>query len=400
MATPRAPLSSSCPFATLHGVLRRLLCTSPARLVPLRHAAVAATDCRALAFHVVLLTCTLLLTACDPLSFLDDPNAAKPKTQPPRGRAWRCRVILAPDQFIFTAERRIITVQLADVTVPGSLAPHALTTLFHRTASSAEHLAICGQRAHALVTSLLKDKDVTLDPDPFTAHGCATARVVLYGGIDVAQRLLREGLAMVAPNADAPAAYHDDEARAIATERGIWEPIPTDQPRFRIHANVALERVGKPRPHTDRLPYSPLHAPDLVEPPPLSFDDNPEHTDTVAMHCRASLSISATGPPKEHDLVITLQPLVKGTDLSGPLDSFELAIGPPTDHSLTLRGGETAQLELVSEPAELTRVVRAGRNVFSGYLIHGYELRVLADGELVYTNTGSFNSSLTLSELP
>jgi len=271
--------------------------------------------------------------------------------------------------------------------------------LARRTMASPEQLASCGQRAKELVTTMITGQQLVLEPDPFAVQGAATARVMLFGGIDIGQRLVQEGLAMLAVVSNAPAAYRDDELRAIETERGIWLPVLAADQRFAVHAQVNLLRVGRPGAVETELVLPPLHARDLVQPPPFTFDDTEEESDNVAMYCRAAVTITAAGPPKEHELVISLQPLVKGTDLSGPLESFERWEAPAAEQSVTLRGGETVRTDVATEPQELYRIMRAGRAIYNGYVIDGYVLRVYYEGAIIYSSRGTFDPARTLAEL-
>lgn len=354
---------------------------------------------RCLAHTFAPVVFALLCGACDPLSFLDNPHAAKPQRKPKPVHTWDCRAILAADTLLCSADRRIVTVRLAHVLVPGATDENGMAALARRTMSSREQLAACGQRAKDLVTTMLSGQQVVLEPDPFSARGAATARVMLYGGIDAGQRLVQEGLAMLAAVSNAPAAYRDDELRAIETERGIWQPVISADQRFTVQVQVSLHRVGATRPAQAELTLPPLHARDLVEPPPLKFEDTQEESDSAAMYCRAAVTITAVGPPKQHELVVSLQPLVKGTDLSGPLDSFERMDAPTSEQNVSLRGGETIRVDISSEPQELQRVVRANREVYSGYLVDGYIVRVYYDGAIIYSSRGTFDPARTLAEL-
>jgi len=348
---------------------------------------------------VALALLAWLCSACDPLSFLDTPTAAKPKPPHTPARVWDCHAVLAADTFLCSADRRIVTVRLAHVLVPGAADEAGLRALAQRTMASREQLAACGQRANDLVTTMLAGQQLVLEPDPYATPGMVTARVKLYGGIDVGQRLVQEGLAMLVAVSNAPAAYRDDELRAIETERGIWQPVLSADQRFTVAAQVSLQRVGRPVAEEPALALPPLHARDLVQPPPLNFDDTEEESGNAAMYCHAAVTISAAGPPKEHELIISLQPLVKGTDLSGPLESFERMEAPATEQSLTLRGGETARTDVATESQELYRVMRANREIYSGYLIDGYVLRVYCEGAIIYSSRDTFDPARTLAEL-
>lgn len=360
-----------------------------------RHSGTGVRSVRTLALAALALLCG----ACDPLSFLDDPHAAKPQRKPKPVRTWDCRAVLAADTVLCSADRRIVTVRLAHVLVPGATDEKGMTALARRTMSSREQLDACGLRAKGLITSMLLGQQVVLDPEPTSARGVATARVMLYGGIDAGQRLVQDGLAMLATVSNAPAAYRDDELRAIETERGIWQPVLSADQRFTVQAQVSLHRVGATGSAQTELTLPALHARDLVEPPPLKFDDTHEESDSAAMYCRATVTIAAAGPPKEHDLVVSLQPLVKGTDLSGPLDSFERMDAPASEQNVSLRGGETFRVDISSEPQELQRVMRASREIYSGYLIDGYIVRVYYDGAIIYSSRGTFDPARTLAEL-
>lgn len=341
----------------------------------------------------------LLCGACDPLSFLDDPNAAKLHRKPKPVRTWDCRAVLAADTVLCSADRRIVTVRLAHVLVPGAADETGMTALARRTMSSREQLDACGLRAKELITSMLSGQQVVLDPEPAAAQAVAIARVMLHGSIDTGQRLVQEGLAMLVAASNAPAAYRDDELRAIETERGIWQPVLSADQRFTVQAQVSLHRLGATSPAQTELTLPPLHARDLVEPPPLKFEDTQEESDSAVMYCRATITVAAAGPPKQHDLIVSLQPLVKGTDLSGPLDSFERMDAPASEQNVSLRGGESIRVDLSSEPQELQRITRANRHVYSGYLIDGFILRVYYDGAILYSSRGTFDPARTLAEL-
>ena len=341
----------------------------------------------------------LACSGCDPLSFLDGPGAAKPAPKPKPVRTWDVHAVLAADAVLCSADRRIVTVRLAHIIVPGAADEAGMHTLERRTMSSREQLQACGERARAMAVAMMTGQKAVLDPEPPAGRSEAAARVAIHGGIDVGQRLVQEGLAMLADASNAPPVYRDDEFRAIDTERGIWKPVLSADQRFTVQAHVTLHRVGRGAAAETEIVLPPLHARDLVQPPPLKLEDAQEESVSAAMYCRASIAISALGPPREYDVVILLEPLVKGTDLSGPLDIFERVQMSPSEQSISVRGGETARAELTGEPQEIYRVIRATREIYSGFLIDGYLLRVYCEGAIIYSTRGAFDAGRTLSEL-
>jgi len=326
---------------------------------------------------MVSVLAAMTLSGCDLLTFINEPSK-KPPAPKPRTRHWVCEAVLAPNCLVCSADGRVVTVTLAHVVVPGGV-PRKETaealSAYGVTNAIAERLAVAAFRE---VTNRLACGVVSLSPSPEPGQRTLRARMATGAGDELAAVLLERGLAVIDHSGSeaVPPVYTDLQQHAADTEQGIWTIGVSAGRRFAVRGSVRVEREA-----------SRAKANDI------------ERTTSVRARCVASVTVTAAGPPKPHTLVVSLTPKTKANDNSGPLDTFAARQAPAVTRTVTVEGGSNATVSFDTEACELTRVTRAGRDVFTGSFIVGYDLAVTCEGATVFRHSGTFDDARTINEL-
>jgi len=346
---------------------------------------------------------TLLVTGCDPMSWLDVEPEFKEKKSTQKLPPWVCVRILEPDRYIFTAEGQVVTVKLAHVLLPLEGTADANDIIRSRTEISQHKLEGVAQEVRQVITETLDQKHCRLIPTPEAGQSEMEAVVELASGIDFNGFLIKFGMALADPlsGTNLPGEYADLQMRAIDFGKGIWSaPVRVDD-RFRIDFSTLLRRFEEGR-DKYRIPDTlrRFHAPDLIRAPRFVMDSSSEKESAIDMECLATVSVIAVGPPKEYDVSVSFRPTVIANEYSGPLKSFKPIEMSWEKDGFYIRGGATNTITILYDPLELSRAVKgADVEVYSGYLITGYELQLSTDDAVLYTTSGEFKQERTLREL-
>jgi hypothetical protein len=354
--------------------------------------------------HFLTIMClSVLLTGCDPLSLLDVEPQFKDKKSTQELPPWVCVRILEPNRYIFTGKGQMVTVTLAHVVVPAIGTNAANNMIRSRTEISPHKLESVAREVHHVIEETLDQKHCALEPEPVPGQSEMETVVVLASGIDFNAFLVKYGMALTDPAAgtNMPGVYNEFQLRAIDFGKGIWSAPVRINDRFTIDCSAFIRRFEEGRglynvPDTLRR----FHSPDLIRAPRYVMDSNSETESSTDMECSATVTVIASGPPKEYDVSISFRPTVSANEYSGPLESFKPLEMNWEKDGFYIRGGETNTLTIMYDPLELTRVIRgAGIEVYSGYLITGYEIQLSSEEKVLYTTSGTLDPALTLKEL-
>jgi hypothetical protein len=341
----------------------------------------------------------LLTTGCE--LFNTDPQFKEKKSTkklPP----WVCTQVLEADRYVFEARGQVVTVSLAHVLLPteGENANNAL--IRSRTELSKHKLEAVAREVEEVVKETLDQKHCTLLPPPRPGQSEMAAVVKLASGIDFNGFLIKFGLALIDPasGTNLPDLYTDNQRRAVDFGKGIWSaPIRVDK-RFILEYSTLLRRYEEGNTYNVPDTLRRFHSPDLIRAPRYVADGNNESESGVDMVCAATVTIIAIGPPKEYDLTVSFRPKVLANEYSGPLKSFKPIEQDWKKDGLYLRGGETNTITIAYESLEITRTVRgANVEIYSGYLITGYEIKITSEEKEIYKAAGTCDKELTLKEL-
>jgi hypothetical protein len=351
----------------------------------------------------VMANLAVLLTGCDPLSILDIEPQFKDKKSTQELPPWVCVRILEPNRYVFTGKGQVVTVTLAHVVVPVTGTNTANETIRARTEISRPKLASVAREVRRVIEETLNQKHCALEPEPAPGQSEMETVVVLASGIDFNAFLIQYGMALADPSAapGMPDKYNEFQLRAIDFGKGIWSAPVKVNDRFTIDCAVSIARFEEGRglynvPDTLRR----FHSPDLIRAPRYVMDSNSETESSTEMECSATVTVIASGPPKEYDVSIALRPTVSANEYSGPLESFKPIDMNWEKDGFYIRGGETNTITIIYDPLELTRVIRgAGIEVYSGYLITGYEIQLSSEEKVLYTTSGTFDPAISLKEL-
>jgi len=326
----------------------------------------------------------VLLGACDPLSFLDQPGRQqKAAAQAARARAWTCQKVLSPSVLLLEEQGRAVTVALEHVTVLSPLARQRATLeTAHLTASRIQTLY---SNAWTVTTQLLGNASVTLDPLPGYTDKRIVAQVLAFSLLDVGEHLLDAGLAVITANSPRPipSTYYAAQQRAMQREIGVWAVNVEFPKRFRMITRGELVDADAPA------------APSAVDAPV-------EGAELIARaNLRATIlcNLAVRGAPKKYTLVFAWRARLLQNELSGPIDTFRPAKDAWNNLTLSVYGGLHTNIVLTTAAHELIRVTRATRQVYTGELISGFDLRLQADDQDVGSNDVAFSSNATLEKL-
>jgi len=345
-----------------------------------------------------------LLSACDPSSLFEarklGPIKDKGKKELPR---WTCTTMLSYTRFVCQADRQVVTVQMAHVVVPYPGDENSLAYIRSKTEASTAKLNSISDEIVDILTNTLVRKPCRLEPEPLPGQSACTSIIFFSSGIDVGSLFVKQGYGMIDTRMTGtpPGIYEEFQMRAIDFSRGIWQSPVKIGDRFNIDFTAFLRRF------VERGTYAPLaedlrrfHSPDLIHAPRYTGDSESESDATIEMEAGAHVTVIATGPPREYDLTIAFRPIVKGNEYSGPIENFKPVDANWTEASFYVRGGQTNTLDVIADPAELSRISHGSMiEVFSGYIIEGYEFKVLSEGKELYITKGEFDPDRTVKEL-
>lgn len=345
----------------------------------------------------------VLLTGCDPLSILDVEPRFKDKERTQELPPWVCARILEPNRYIFTGKGQVVTVTLAHVVVPNMGTNAANNIIRTRTEISRHKLESVAREVRHVIEETLDQKHCALEPEPAPGQTEMETVVVLASGIDFNAFLVKYGMALTDPAAgtNMPGVYNEFQLRAIDFGKGIWSAPVKVNDRFTIDCSALISRFEEGRglynvPDILRR----FHSPDLIRAPRYVMDSSSETESSTEMECSATITVIASGPPKEYDVSISFRPVVTANEYSGPLESFKPIEMNWEKDGFYIRGGETNTITIIYDPLELSRVIRgADISVYSGYLIIGYEIQLSSEEKVLYTTSGTFDPAVTLKEL-
>jgi hypothetical protein len=346
---------------------------------------------------------SLLLTGCDPMSWLDVDPQFKDKKSTQKLPPWVCTRILESDRYVFTDGGQVVTVTLAHVLLPVEGTNAANTIIRSKTELSQHKLESVAQEVRHVIEESLDQKHCRLEPEPVSGQSEMEAIVVLASGIDFNGFLVKFGMALADPasGTNLPDGYADFQMRAIDFGKGIWSSPVRVNDRFIIDYSTLLRRYEEGRglynvPDTLRR----FHAPDLIRAPRYVMDSNSETESATEMECLATVTVIAIGPPKEYDVTVSFRPTVIGNEYSGPLTSFKPIDMNWEKDGFYIRGGETNTITITFDPLEISRTVRgADIEIYSGFLITGYEIQLISNEKVLYATSGTFGQERTLREL-
>ncbi len=343
----------------------------------------------------------LLLSACDPLSFLDQPGSQKTAAaHAARTRAWTCQKMLSPSVLLLEEKGRAVTVALEHVMLLSpSLRQRARPVVAHLTTAQVQTLY---SNAWALTTKLLGNATVTLDPLPGYTDKRIIARVLTYSLLDVGEHLLDAGVAVIAANSPrpTPSTYYAAQQRAMQREIGVWAVDIEFPRRFRVSTRGTLVDVDTHGTHAvfAQTQHGTSASSDALFDTAAS-SEGAEPTARVNLRAAILCDLTVLGAPKKYTMVLAWRAVLLQNDLSGPLDTFLPTEDGWDSLSLSVYGGLHTNITLMTAAHELTRVTRATRQVYSGEIITGYDLRLQVDTQEVSSNHVTFTSNATLGAL-
>jgi len=343
----------------------------------------------------------MLLSACDPLSFLDRPGSQQHAGAPAtRTRAWTCQKVLSPSVLLLEEKGRAVTVALEHVMVISpALRRRAKPEVAHLTAAQIQSLYA---DAMLLTTQLLGNATVTLDPLPGYTDKRIIARVLAHALLDVGEHLLDAGLAVNAPNSarPIPSTYYAAQQRAMQREIGVWTVGVELPKRFRVATSEHLGDANNAGAVTSaaRTQGDPFAASATL----ANGAESSQDVEVVAranVHCVIVCAVEVLGAPKKYTMDIAWRAVLLQNELSGPLDSFRPAEDGWDTLTLPVYGGLQTNITLSTAAHELTRILRATRYVYTGEIITGYDLRLQVDNQEVCNKHVTLESNATLSAL-
>jgi hypothetical protein len=340
----------------------------------------------------------VLLGACDPLSFLDQPGSQqKAAARATRTRAWTCQKVLSPSVLLLEEQGRAVTVALEHVTVISPLArQRAMPETAHLTAPQIHMLYT---NAWTVTTQLLGNAAVTLDPLPGYTDKRIIAQVLTFSQLDVGERLLDAGLAVITVNSarPMPSTYYAAQQRAMQREVGVWAVGIEFPKRFQMVTRGKLVDAD--------APAAPVAMAQTQHDPAATSNAVDAPVEGAELIARANLramilcNLAVRGAPKKYTLVLAWRARLLQNELSGPLETFRPAKDAWNNLTLSVCGGLHTNIMLTTAAHELICVTRATRQVYTGEIISGYDLRLQADDQEVGSNDVAFSSNATLEKL-
>jgi hypothetical protein len=350
-------------------------------------------------FWLCTLGAGVFLSACDPLSFLDEAGTDAAARRNAAGvRGWTCQRVLSPTLFVLEEKGRMVTTALEHVAVARPVArvgaPPALRQLPPPRADALRAAALL------LATQMLTGTTVTLEPLPGYTDKRVIARVLVQNVVDLGEMLLDAGLAVLVTNTPraVPPSYVIAQQRAMQRELGVWAATVPLLQRFRIEPRGRLVSPRDLAADAD-APLPKFHARDLYAAPRDTISEDAEPTERSTLRAAIDCSIETFGAPKKYELDVAWRAVLLQNELSGPLDSFTVGEDAWDSLLVGVYGGTRTNLLVYTPTHELTRVTRATRHVYTGEIITGFDVRVLVDGQEIYSNRVTFSTGATLSAL-
>jgi len=314
--------------------------------------------------------------------------------------SWKCVKVFSQNKVLCQKGKQAVAVTLAGLLVPGATDLKGKDYIFESSLCSSSVYEKCSKEALECVAELALNQPVKIVPEPAPGAKKLAAQVITSRGSDVAKTLLLEGLA-IAEKTNSPGSYSRYQSRAMNLERGLWKSSKMHGDIFAVKSNVEIT-VGKDKDQKKRTVKGlrRFHSPDLIRAPLLEdADTSKEEKSFVLINCKAAISIKIKPPPKEYELTVMFRPLARVNIYSGPLDSFKKDDLKWEEEFINAKGGDYIKAELEYEILELNLVTRSGTKVYSGYIVEGYELKILANEETIFRKTEEYSDKEVLDKL-
>jgi hypothetical protein len=327
--------------------------------------------------YFLFVICGLILAACD---FLTS-SGSKSKTV----AGWKCTEILAQNKILCRNGKQKTSVTLDHLIIPGAANETEKQILVEQTMFSSNLLAKCAADALECVSELVLNQSVKILPEPKKEQTEVNAQVFTSRKTDVAETLLKEGLAIVKKN-NSPGSYFEFQKQAINLERGLWKSSEVFDKRFAITVKAEITPAEEAeRPVQSLKGLRRFHSPDLIRASSLKDADvSKEVKSMILTKSEAHISFEVKPPPKNYDITVFFRPQVRANIYSGPLDSFEKKEMKWKEKNLKIKGGESIDVKIEYELLELSSVKRGTQDVYSGYIVEGYDVEITADAETIF----------------
>lgn len=354
---------------------------------------------------VVCLAATLLLTACDPLGFLDDDSNAASGDKSRTGPRWKCVEVFSPDSFLCTLGNQSVTVELENVIVPGSISQSNKKEFEEEVSLSPKSLKKYVKEANVFASNLLFNMDVSLSPFPKKNARKCIARVTVIPGGDVEARLLNEGLAMLKHDVkpEVEDKYMHYQQKALDYADGFWSQCVANTNNFAINVTVSLSSAYEKKVTRKTIKNLPkYHSPDLYNGPKFTEIEasSIEDISNTDMKLTAEALIKINSAPKLYELTLRIRPRVIQKELSGPLSTFKKAVLEWEENTISAKGGERVHLITEYPPVEISRVIKGNNvSIFTGAIIESCDVELLSDGKVIYQSKKELPREMTLSKL-
>ena len=342
--------------------------------------------------YFLLIICALILAGCD------FSGSSSRKTE--SADSWQCTEILAQNKILCSKGKQNIRITFDNLIIPGAVDSFSQNFIFEQTFCTSGIYQNCSKEALECVTELLLNQYVKIVPKPSTDEANLTAKVFTSRGTDIAETLIKEGLALVRKN-NSPGTYSEYQKHAIDLERGLWKSGKGFNNIFNIDTSVYIT-VSDDRDQKKRTVKGlrRFHSPDLVRAPLLrNADTSKELKSMVGISCKANVNVKINLPPKEYKLIISFRPQTKANIYSGPLESFKETEMDWKEKFVDAKGGESVDAELEYELLNLSLVTRGNTKVYSGYIVEGYEIEIKSDEKTIFKKAGRFAGSEILEKL-
>jgi len=355
---------------------------------------------------VVCFSFVLLLSACDPLGFLDDnskSNTGKNGTE--EQNRWKCVDVFSPKSFLCVLGNQSVTVELENVIIPGCLSQAERKIFDSQISLSKENYKKFADEAFDFSSNLLFNMDISLSPSPKKNSALCRTRATVIPGGDVEARLLDAGLAILKSNLkpEVEDRYIDYQRKAINYGDGFWSKNIADTNNFAIKVTVSLvpASINKvPRKSVKNLPK--FHSTDLYNGPKFTMTETKsiENISNMDMKLIADAAIKIMSKQKDYELTLRIRPHVIEKEFSGPLNAFKKATLNWEENTTFSKPGSKNLIKIEYRPIEISRVIKGNNvSVFTGAIIESCDVEILSDGKIIYQTEKQFPLEITLNEL-
>ncbi len=354
---------------------------------------------------IVCFSFVLLLSACDPLGFLDSDSKSKSNNDVGEQNRWKCVDVFSAKSFLCVLGGQSVTVELENVIIPGCLSKMEREFFDKQISLSKKNFTKFAEEAFDFSSNLLFNMDVSLSPSPKKNSAFCNARATVIPGGDAEARLLDAGLAVLKDNLkpEVEDRYIHYQRKAIDYGEGFWSKSIANTNDFAIKVTVSLvpANINKvSRKKVKNLPR--FHSADLYNGPKFTMTETKsvEDISNIEMKLVAEAAIRITAAQKNYELTLKIRPHVIEKEFSGPLSSFKKATLNWEESTINIKGGSKSSIKTECPPVELSRVIKGNNvSVFTGAIIESCDIEILSNGKIIYKTEKQFPPEITLNQL-